>query len=310
MARTSNSKSKSTSEKIQTKYRCSKCGTEYVVQPTNFAASQSILYAGNNYRIDICNNCLNDLVKYYTNLYESEDKAIKRVCLHYDWYYSEDVLKVAKEKNPSTSLIKNYISKLNMKQHDCRGKTFDTYLDESESIIASKEDFQELKESGESNVSQASFARWGAGLPAEDYASLDLHYKMLLKQFPDGVNFKQDTLLKMLCKTNLQIDKCWKDGNIDKYEKLVKLYQSTLAREEIKEDIEKVIDTETDTLGCWIADIEQYTPAEYYLDKHKYIDFFKIVDYIKRFVFRPFKNFFTGSREKDVEFSVDGDEDA
>lgn len=309
MARSS-TKSKTTPEKIQTKYRCSKCGTEYVSQNTNFASSQSILYAGNNYRIDICNNCLNDLMKYYTNLYENEDKALKRVCLHYDLYYSEDVLKVAKVKNPSASLIKNYISKLNMKQHDCRGKTFDTYLDENENIISSKEDFQEMKENGEANVSQASFARWGAGLPAEDYSALDSHYKMLLKQFPDGVNFKQDTLLKMLCQTNLQMEKVWKDGNIDKYEKLVKLYQSTLSRDEIKNDIEKVIDTETDTFGCWLSDIENYCPAEYYQDKNKYKDAFKIGEYIKRFLFRPMKNYFTGSREMDYEFAIEDDDDA
>lgn len=309
MARSS-TKSKTTPEKTQTKYRCSKCGTEYVSQNTNFASSQSILYAGNNYRIDICNNCLNDLMKYYTNLYENEDKALKRVCLHYDLYYSEDVLKVAKVKNPSASLIKNYISKLNMKQHDCRGKTFDTYLDENENIITSKEDLQEVKENSEHNISQATFDRWGAGLPAEDYVSLNSHYKMLLKQFPDGVNFKQDTLLKMLCQTNLQMDKCWKDDQVDKYEKLAKLYQSTLSNKEIKNDIEKVIDAETGTFGCWIADIEKYCPADYYQDKHKYIDFFKIVDYIKRLVFRPFKNFFTGSREMDAEFSVDGDDNA
>lgn len=310
MARTSNSKSKTTPEKLQTKYRCSKCGSEYVSQSTNFASSQSSLYAGNNYKIDICNNCLDELLKYYVNLYEDEAKAIKRVCLHYDLYYSDEVYELAKDKNASVSLMKNYIARLNMKQYKCRGKTFDTYLDENENIISSKEDLQEMKENGESSVSQASFTRWGAGLPSEDYSALDTHYKMLLKQFPDGVNFKQDTLLKTLCQINLQKDKCWKDGNVNEYEKMVKLYQSTLSRDEIKDDIEKVIDTETDTLGCWIADIEQYTPAEYYLDKHKYIDFFKIVDYIKRFVFRPFKNFFTGSREKDVEFSVDGDEDA
>lgn len=310
MARTSNSKSKPTSEKIQTKYRCSKCGSEYVSQSTNFASSQSSLYAGNNYKIDICNNCLDELLKYYVNLYEDEAKAIKRICLHYDLYYSDEVYELAKDKNANVSLMKNYIARLNMKQYKCRGKTFDTYLDENENIISSKEDLQEMKENSKCNISQVTFDRWGAGLPAEDYDALNSHYKMLLKQFPDGVNFKQDTLLKMLCQTNLQMDKCWKDDQVDKYEKLAKLYQSTLSNKEIKNDIEKVIDTETGTFGCWIADIEKYCPADYYQDKSKHIDFFKIIDYLKRFVFRPAKNFFTGSREMDFEFSVDGDEDA
>ena len=56
--------------------------------------------------------------------------------------------------------------------------------------------------------------------------------------------------------------------------------------------------------------IEKCTPADLYLRPKLFKDMDSAGEYYKRFVTRPFKNFFTGSRDQDPEFSVSiGDED-
>ena len=53
-----------------------------------------------------------------------------------------------------------------------------------------------------------------------------------------------------------------------------------------------------------IRTIEQYTPAEYYADKTLFKDADGIGEYFDRFIKRPLKNIFSGTKEMDLEYRV------
>ena len=54
-----------------------------------------------------------------------------------------------------------------------------------------------------------------------------------------------------------------------------------------------------------IESIEQFCPATIYTNKTIFSDVDGIKPFINRFLLRPMRNFFTGSREMDAEYSVD-----
>ncbi|HSH51936.1 MAG TPA: hypothetical protein VK982_09470 [Bacteroidales bacterium] len=62
-----------------------------------------------------------------------------------------------------------------------------------------------------------------------------------------------------------------------------------------------------DRFGVWIKDIEQYRPAEWWEQQEKYVDMDGFKLYIKDYIVRPIKNFFTGTKDffvggKDLSF--------
>ena len=134
-------------------YKCCTCGKKYTKQSGNFSYSQSPLYKGNNSFLPICNNCLENLVEQYTELLGSQNEAIKRVCLHWDIYFSESLLNSTKKIDANRSRIKCYVKNCNLQQH--AGKTYDTYLKEINSErIDTINDLEELKQDKEIKVSQ------------------------------------------------------------------------------------------------------------------------------------------------------------
>ena len=101
-----------------------------------------------------------------------------------------------------------------------------------------------------------------------------------------------------------------KAGNADSFDKFTKLYHSTLKAGGLKTRSENEgIDDESACWGNFVKDIETRTPAEIYKDKALFDDVDKIKEYFDRFILRPMKNFFSGERVQDPEFSVLAGED-
>ena len=63
-------------------------------------------------------------------------------------------------------------------------------------------------------------------------------------------------------------------------------------------------------LTSLIESIEQFCPASVYTNKTIFADVDGIKTFINRFLLRPMRNFFTGSREMDPEFSIDSGGDS
>ena len=101
------------------------------------------------------------------------------------------------------------------------------------------------------------------------------------------------------------------DKDIDRYDKISKLYQNTLATANLKPTASNGLD-ENDpnaTWGCFNRDIEKYVPSEYFKDKSVFKDADGLGDYVNRHMFRPMKNWILGTKDKDKEYSLSDEEE-
>lgn len=285
-------------------FSCSRCSRTYKKQQTNFLASPSPLYKNNNGYIHVCRHCTDELFNHYMSVTESEFESIRRLCMKMDLYYADSIVVSAKKKATQKGWMSAYISILNLSQQ--KDKTYDDTIDEEKTpIISTLNDISTLNERGEITVSERTVKRWGLGFSPEEYEVLNSHYKMLTQQI-ENLDFVQETLIRDLCAIKVQQTRAMQSGDIDKYEKLTKLYQSTLSNAKLKVNSGQT-DVDNDCYGAWLSDIENNCPAEYYKDKTLYRDFFGIGEYLERFIYRPLKNLLTGTKDKDKEFFIDED---
>ena len=185
-------------------YKCCTCGKKYTKQTGNFSYSQSPMFKGNNSFLPICNHCLENLVEQYTELLGSQNEAIKRVCLHWDMYYSDSMLNSTKKIDANRSRIKCYVKNCNLQQN--AGKTFDTYLRELDNEkINSIDDLEDIKQQEKDvKVTQKTIKFFGLGYTPEQY-------KFLQDQYDDWTHRhecrtkSQEEVFKNLCIAQLNI---------------------------------------------------------------------------------------------------------
>lgn len=295
-------------------YKCCTCGKKYTKQTGNFSYSQSPLYRGNNSFLPICNHCLENLVEQYTVLLGSQNEAIKRVCLHWDVYFSDSILNSTKKIDANRSRIKCYVKNCNLQQN--AGKTYDTYLQEiKDNTINSIEELEKLQAEAElkdeTSVSDRTVKRWGLGYNEVEYQMLNDHYKMLKDKAGD--DDVKDSLIKDLCEQHIMKYRARQDKDIDRYDKLSKLYQQTLANADLKpKDTSKNVDTNNpdEVWGKFIQVVENYSPAEFIKENglHVFEDINQQDEYYRRMIARSTNNLINGTNEMDSEFEIkDGD---
>lgn len=146
--------------------------------------------------------------------------------------------------------------------------------------------------------------RFGTAYVASEYRELDLHYKMLKEQATSD-DIVTDSLIKDLCAIKIQQNRALQSGSVDQYEKLTKLYQSTLSSANLNpKGVKDNPNASQECFGLWIKEIEKYAPADYFKDKAIYKDHDGLGEYFQRFIVRPFRNLITGTKELDPEFSI------
>lgn len=276
--------------RLEYPFQCSCCGRRFKKQSGNFHHSESPLYNGNNHYITVCKNCTDNLLDQYTTMLGNQDEAIKRLCLHFDIYFSEKTCSNAKKANEANSRMSNYVSQLNLAQY--AGKTFDTYLAEQNSEeIDSYEDLIENCNDTD-RISKTVFDRW-QGHNKEDIIFLEGHYKMLKKTNPNADN-NQEIFIKQLCIIQLMQSRAEKKYDIAALDKCIKMYRETFKQAGLK-TVEEEDSGIQNPLGVNAEIISQYTPEEYYKDKEKYKDFDGLGEYFAEHVERPLENLMFGS---------------
>lgn len=189
---------------VEDYYKCCTCGKKYTKQSGNFSYSQSPLFKGNNSFLPICNNCLENLVEQYTELLGSQNEAIKRVCLHWDMYFSESTLNSTKKIDANRSRIKNYVKNCNLFQN--AGKTYDTYLKEINSErIDTINDLEDIKQQDKDyRVTQKTVKFFGLGYAPEQYRFLQDQYDDWTHRHECRTK-SQEEVFKNLCIAQLNI---------------------------------------------------------------------------------------------------------
>lgn len=307
-----------------TLYRCTCCGKFYNTQAANFQQSSSPLYKGNNGYITICRSCLKQYFEYLMTYFNGDEQlALERICQMFDVYYHPTcVERSSGEAKDQQALLQKYLTKIKTKTFSDSGATYlDTVRDYANNAQKKKkyhtaevrfsDDEDETSAPAEDvhvdERRQKQIAFWGPGFQDEEYDFLDGHYEYL-RAMTDGNDPMQDIYLRDLATTKVFQNRATFSGDSDTFNKMKESYQKTAEKAHLVVKQVADVSTKDATWGTFIDMVEHYCPAEYYQDKKLFADFDGIEDYFKRFIVRPFKNFLTGSRELDDEFSIREDE--
>lgn len=207
-------------------FRCCACGHKYKDQSKNFPFSQSAFFNGNNSRLPICNNCFNSATDKYEELLGGSDEAVKRMCLHWDIYLSENTLMSSKKIDASRSRIKEYVRQCNLNQNS--GKTYDTFLEEQYNMNITS--IEEIKDKS-TKVQQKTVKFFGFGFTEDEYQQMSSQYDDWIGRHECKTK-AQEELFKNICIIQVQIQKATKKG--EKVDALMKTYQDLLGSANLK----------------------------------------------------------------------------
>lgn len=281
-------------------YKCVMCGDLYPNLQSFFVSNSPFYVLG---RLPVCKECMNRMFILYTKKYNNPRKAVQRLCMAFDIYFSDDVFDATDIQ--AKSFMGEYLRNI-----ATRGKsknTFETNLDEGFKLAGSKSFASETTEKmlgGKGTKKDEE--KWGAGFSKRQYDTLNDHYKLLKTNNPN-CDSNQEIFIYDLCCIKMQQLDAMRDGRVDDYNKLTDSYRKTFAQAGLKAAQDpNAFDDET--CGKWIELIENYNPAEYYANKPLYEDFDGFDEYMQRHVKRPLINLATGATVRDEEFSIHDDD--
>lgn len=225
---------------------------------------------------------------------------MQRICMLFDIYYDSNIAKML--DGSDDTMLGNYIKKINLGQY--RNRTFDSSIDEGFVFFDTTSDISGINLDA---PSEELVKKWGEGFSRVDYEELDKHYRELKNANPNG-DYNQEIFIIDLCYIKMQQLKAVREGRVDDYNKLTESYRKSFQQAGLK-TVRDNSATENFLLGVGAAEIEKYTPAEYYKDKKLYEDHDELKDYLERYVLRPLKNLQFGTTDRDTEFFVrEGDD--
>lgn len=193
----------------RSEFICSQCGKKYTRQKSNFPASQSPLYHGNNGYLTNCNHCVEELYTHYKEALGSDEEAIHRVCLKFDIYWSPEIYAMLNKTFTTSSRIRAYISKTNLYKYV--GKTYDDTLDEryatadgvlvrTDGIVATGEgDEQQDGAVSVPVVTKDMLDAWGPGFADMFYIDLERRYKRWTQDVPKPMDSATESLYRQIC---------------------------------------------------------------------------------------------------------------
>lgn len=288
---------------------CCHCGKKYD-SLSYFYKSYSPLYKGTGY-FPICKTCFNDAFEMYAEKYNSDRKAMQRLCMAFDLYYSAPLFN--KCNNGTDSTIGNYVKALNMVQY--KNRSFETSLDEgfsftNEPILPGLDDVAPMAatEKPENTEPVADYIKpkdvekWGEGFQPAEYNALNAHYK-LLKTANPNCDTNQEIFIVELCYIKMQQMKAVHERRVDDFNKLTDSYRKSFQQAGLKTAPDDTQNSD-DCWSEWVGIIGQFTPEEYYRDKTLYADWDKLGEYYERMAIRPLRNLQLGTKDRDAEYSV------
>lgn len=196
------------------KITCFYCGKEYV--DTNFYNSNSEFY-NNIGKIPHCKQCIEKFYQQYFEKYTNEGcltpekKAVQRLCMVFDIYYSDDVynaaINSATKREMNISPMGAYMKMIQLQQY--KNKSYENTIYEAEQENFAMASISEI--SGETTVDQKTIDFFGSGFTDEDY-------KFLKREYGDWTarhecNTKaQEEVIKDICFNRLQNLKALRRG--------------------------------------------------------------------------------------------------
>lgn len=193
--------------------QCLKCKKEYV--ETNFYSSNSEFFSGVG-KIPYCKSCIEKFYNHYYEKYKNENsvfpekKAIKRLCMAFDIYYSDDAfdsaIKVLEKKDTKMSVIASYMKLIHLSQY--KGKSYDNTVgyDDQDGVNESYVDL-----SNDMDIDDETVKFFGTGFSKDDYEYLKREYDDWTARHECETK-AQEEVFKRICFKQLEILKATRQG--------------------------------------------------------------------------------------------------
>ena len=193
---------------------CFYCGKEYV--DTNYYKSYSRFFS-NIGKVPYCKQCIEKLYQQYYEEYTNEGcltpekNAVKRLCMAFDIYYSEDAFNSAvnnaKKREMNISPMGAYMKMIQLSQY--KGKSYDNTVSDSEKekFVASVSD----SISDSRKVDEETIRFFGSGFSDEDYEYLKREYDDWTARHECNTK-AQEEVFKRICFKQLEILKATRKG--------------------------------------------------------------------------------------------------
>lgn len=199
-------------------FRCWNCGSEY--EYTEFYSSTSVFFQTTG-RLPYCKKCVEELFNHYVKEYGKYSmpvkRAVQRICVAFDIYYSDEVYERAEEKKSKKidiPMIAAYFSVVGLNPY--RNKRYDdTMIELEQSDI---QDFNDGKTDGKlfavsekDNIPKSVIKFFGEGFSAEDYNFLNEQYSDWTARHECNTK-SQEEVFKQICFNQLELLKANRAG--------------------------------------------------------------------------------------------------
>lgn len=199
---------------------CLSCGNE--CKADELYCSKSELYKFKK-KIPYCRDCLNKIYEYYSDKYKNlgyknpERKAIERICMALDVYYSdatyESALNIKRTTMPDTSIVALYFKQVHLTQYGAR-KDYDSTINERY-MQNSNDDLAVFSKSEQSvrydNEIEEASKFFGSGFSDDDYMFLKEQYEDWTTRHECETK-SQEEIFKRICFKQLEILKATRLG--------------------------------------------------------------------------------------------------
>lgn len=195
------------------RFYCTRCTRDFPRQKSNFSSTHSPLYKENGGYIPICRHCVDELYTRYLAALGDEREAVRRICMIFDYYYSDKAFDMAMKSPSSNSFITAYITKVNMFQFI--DKTYDdTIADDKKKAAEAAEaaaqpapEPEPAEEPEEIVVSDEVREFWGGWFEPEFYAQLQKRYDHWLSAYDGDITVNEQAVIKQICIAEITINR-------------------------------------------------------------------------------------------------------
>lgn len=228
-------------------YYCSRCERKFRKQRGNFPASQSPLFTANNRYLPICNHCIDELYEHYKNALGSDEEAVKRLCMKFDIYWSQELYDMTLKSVHSNTKIRCYIGKSNLAKF--HSKTYDDTLDEekeSAKNIITSDNIETIEDDEEIQIDPEIVKFWGYGYSPDFYQQLQDRYEFWTEG-KEELDTSEISLYRQICLTEATISVESAAGR--PFDKYTNTLNNLLGSANLKPSQKKAEETQESSIG-------------------------------------------------------------
>lgn len=257
----------------------------------------------------VCKSCIDNIFNGFMNSSMNDiNESIYKTCKVLNVLYVEKVVESVRlhiskseEKERTYKIFSLYKSHLGRHLSLNQG-VLGTFVESP--VIFSKGDTVDSIENETTEFKDYLKIFWGNGLSVEDYNYLESELGRWKKTHSCS-NAAEETLLREVCFTQLEIRKSRLEGNDPST--LIKRLQDLMKTANLASPV--AASQSQDVFGVWIKEIETKTPAEWWEDNRIFKDVDGLMVYINDFIVRPIRNFIMSTRDFKISEEIGVEDD-